>query len=187
MSTTLMGFCTDRWASNGQVYWPIDWPPERTGEHYLDHQEEREARLARRRHLESVNGGIHSVVMPTVAVATGATKFVRAFQLIRRQFVGQAAKAERIGPNSVGSRADLHIQLRDRGFTYHATTKGGYVRYTHSNGSNVYIRPNGQVLRTGPPRTPAGGGKAYNPRVDAFGNRIQSHNPAEFVTPLQGG
>ena len=81
------------------------------------------------------------------------------------------------------SRADFHIQVRSQGYHYHHTTKGGYVLYRH-NGAQIWIRPNGQVIRTGPPVPPSGGGKMYNPRVDPSGNSITTHNPNEFVGPL---
>ena len=86
----------------------------------------------------------------------------------------------------IGNRDDLLNQLRENGFTYHSTTKGGYIRYTHGDGREVWIRPNGEVVRLGPKITPAGGGKAYKPRIDANGNRIDTHNPGEFVDPLPG-
>jgi RHS repeat-associated protein len=47
-------------------------------------------------------------------------------------------------------RADFHVQMRSQGYQYHHTTQGGYVLYRHPNGSQVWIRPNGQVIRTGP-------------------------------------
>ena len=78
------------------------------------------------------------------------------------------------------------MDLRGKGFEYHSTSKGGYVRYRHPGGSEVYIRPNGEVGRLGPKVTPGGGGKPYHPRVDANGNRIDTHNPGEFVAPLPG-
>jgi hypothetical protein len=97
----------------------------------------------------------------------------------------KAAKGN-AGAAPLTSRADFHIQLRSQGYQYHHTTKGGYVLYRHPNGSQIWIRPNGQVIRTGPPVTPSGGGKAYPPRVDASGNTITTHDPNEFVEPLPG-
>jgi RHS repeat-associated protein len=82
------------------------------------------------------------------------------------------------------SRADFHIGLRNRGFRYHGTTRGGYVQYRRPDGSIVWVRPNGQVIRLGPKVPPSGGGKPYNPRVDADGNLIGTHNPPEFISPI---
>ena len=48
----------------------------------------------------------------------------------------------------------------------------------------VWVRPNGQVIRLGPKVPPSGGGKPYNPRVDADGNLIGTHNPPEFISPI---
>ncbi len=84
------------------------------------------------------------------------------------------------------SRADCHINLRKAGFDYHSTSKGGYVRYKHADGSEVYLRPNGEVVRMGPKVTPSGGGKPYAPRIDSSGNRIDTHNTGEYVSPLPG-
>jgi len=84
------------------------------------------------------------------------------------------------------SRADCHINLRKAGFDYHSTSKGGYVRYKHPDGSEVYLRPNGEVVRLGPKVPPSGGGKPFAPRIDSNGNRIDTHNTGEFVSPLPG-
>ncbi len=49
------------------------------------------------------------------------------------------------------SRAGFHIQVRSQGYQYPQyphTTQGGYVLYRHPNGSQIWIRPNGQVIRT---------------------------------------
>ena len=78
------------------------------------------------------------------------------------------------------------MELRNHGFEYHSTTKGGYVQYRHADGSRVWIRPDGEVLRLAPKVAPADGGKWYNPRIDINGNPIDTHNPGEFVVPLPG-
>ena len=100
-----------------------------------------------------------------------------------KNWVGKLGKPKSL---SCLNRMDFHKKLRDRGFVYHGTTKGGFVRYRNTNGSEVWIRPNGEVIRLGPKVKPTGGGKAYHPRVDASGNPIDTHNPGEFVEPLPG-
>src|SRR5262249_39102874 len=85
-------------------------------------------------------------------------------------------------PNLQGmSRSDAHITIRNRGFQYHGTTRGGYVRYTHADGSEIWIRPNGEVMRYGSPIE----GRPGHPRLDRFGNPAD-HPADEFVSPLPG-
>jgi hypothetical protein len=90
-------------------------------------------------------------------------------------------------PNLAGmSRADAHIAIRQAGYTYHGTSAGGYVRYRHPSGAEIQIRPNGEIIRLGPPVTPQGGGRPYHPRIDYQGNPIPTHSTGEFVPPLLG-
>jgi hypothetical protein len=85
-------------------------------------------------------------------------------------------------PNLQGmSRADAHIAIRNKGFQYHGTTSGGYVRYRHSDGSEIWIRPNGEVMRLGP-KPP---GQPNRPRYDPSGN-VADHPQGEFLPPLPG-
>jgi hypothetical protein len=86
------------------------------------------------------------------------------------------------GPVPKITRADFHITLRSQGYEFHHTTRGGYVLYRHTNGSQIWIKPNGQVIRLGPPIP----GSAYRPRIDASGNPIITHDPNEFVAGLPG-
>ena len=53
-------------------------------------------------------------------------------------------------------------------------------------GAEIHIRPNGEVVRLGPPVAPQGGGRLYRPRVDYKGNPLSTHNTGEFVSPLPG-
>ena len=75
------------------------------------------------------------------------------------------------------SRADLHVELRNGGFAYHHTTQNGYVLYKHQNGCDVWIRPNGEVLRMGA-KIP---GKKFRPRTNALPG---THTTDEFVDPM---
>jgi hypothetical protein len=85
-------------------------------------------------------------------------------------------------PNLQGmSRADAHIAIRNQGFQYHGTTSGGYVRYRHPDGSDIWIRPNGEVMRLGP-KPP---GQPNRPRYDSSGN-LADHPQGEFLPPLPG-
>jgi RHS repeat-associated protein len=79
------------------------------------------------------------------------------------------------------SRADAHIAIRSQGFQCHGTTRGGYVRYRHPDGSEVWIRPNGEVIRLGPKPL----GQPHRPRYDPSGN-VGKHPQGEFLPPLPG-
>src|SRR5262249_33769607 len=82
-------------------------------------------------------------------------------------------------PNLQGmSRVEAHIAIRNQGFEYHGTTRGGYVRYRHADGSEIWIRPNGEVMRYGPRVE----GRPGHPRLDRFGNPAD-HPADEFVPP----
>ena len=94
---------------------------------------------------------------------------------------GVVAKATRM------NRADFHKLVRDRGFRYHNTTKGGYVRYDHPDGSRIWVRPDGQVIRLGPKIFPPGGGKGYRPHVDRDGKPVDTHDPDEWIQLLPQG
>ncbi len=82
------------------------------------------------------------------------------------------------------SRADFHITVRKKGYDFHAMTKDGYIQYRNTDGSRIWVRPDGEVIRLGPKVTPTEGGKRYRPRIDTTGNRIGTHNPGEFISPL---
>jgi len=85
-------------------------------------------------------------------------------------------------PNLQGmDRADAHIAIRSQGFQLHGTTSGGYVRYRHPDGSEIWIRPNGEVMRLGP-RPP---GQRHRPRYDSSGN-VGVYPQGEFLPPLPG-
>ena len=62
--------------------------------------------------------------------------------------------------------------LKGKGFQYKGRTEGGYEKYYHPDGSQVQIRPNGEITRSAPN---AGGG--YRPRVDQFGKVIPRSSP----------
>jgi RHS repeat-associated protein len=79
------------------------------------------------------------------------------------------------------SRAEAHKTIRNQGFEYHGTTRGGYVRYRHPDGSEIWIRPNGEVMRLGP-KPP---GQPNRPRYDSRGN-VADHPQGECLPPLPG-
>jgi len=86
-------------------------------------------------------------------------------------------------PNLSGrTEAEALEELKNIGFVYKSTTKGGYQQFKHPDGSIVWIRPNGEVTRSGPVVL-SSEGKKYNPRFDQHGNKINvdKHNTGEFL------
>jgi len=68
--------------------------------------------------------------------------------------------------------------LDDAGFEYHHTTRGGYRQWIHPDGSQVWVKPNGEIVRLGP-KVKGRSGKAHRPRFDQHGKRTQSHSTGE--------
>ncbi len=143
--------------------------------------------------LKNLDNAIRASMDLQIAYATGIRN------ALTTGYNNSTVTAEGLGMAAVGmvaagsvrffrnmSRADCHMNLRNSGFDYQSTSKGGYVRYKHPDGSEVYLRPNGEVVRLGPKVTPSGGGKPYAPRVDSSGNRIDTHSTGEYVSSLPG-
>lgn len=85
-------------------------------------------------------------------------------------------------PNLNGkSQEEAEQELNDAGFIQGNTSAGGYARWRHPDGSDVYIRPNGEVIRLGPKVAPTGGGKMYHPHYDPDGQITQEHNTGETI------
>lgn len=86
-------------------------------------------------------------------------------------------------PNLTGLPAITAAQkIADAGFELRSSTKGGYLRYVHQDGSKLWIKPTGEVVRLGPKIT-SGGGKKYNPRYDQAGRLTKSHSTGEVIGP----
>jgi len=71
--------------------------------------------------------------------------------------------------------------LKTSGFEYRGKTEGGYEKHYHLDGSRVHIRPDGEIVRTGPKMTPQAGGKKYRPRIGPDSNPTTSHNTGETL------
>jgi hypothetical protein len=80
------------------------------------------------------------------------------------------------------SREEAVDELEESGFEHQGETEGGYDKWYHPDGSRIQIRPNGEVVRTGPKTTPEEGGKKYRPRYDQNGNKTDSHNTGEKLS-----
>ncbi|MEU7749689.1 polymorphic toxin-type HINT domain-containing protein, partial [Nonomuraea sp. NPDC049158] len=93
------------------------------------------------------------------------------------------------GPCSVATLPNLHgkslaeaeQEIYSRGFTFKSETKGGYRRYDHSDGSVLWIRPNGEVQRIGPKIDPGPNQKNYSVRYGPDGKVATGHSTGEFV------
>jgi hypothetical protein len=79
------------------------------------------------------------------------------------------------------SRSDVDVFLRSLGAEVR-TTAGGYTRYTFSDSSEVWIRPNGEVVRL-PQRTydPQGQRTNKGMRLDENGVLTRLHSTGECV------
>jgi len=79
--------------------------------------------------------------------------------------------------------------LGDNGFGKTKTTKGGYQQWDHEDGSQVWVRPNGEIVRTGPKRPQKNNpnGKKVRDRYGPDGNVIphepgkDNHNTGEKI------
>ena len=79
------------------------------------------------------------------------------------------------------TREQAEKELEDAGFIPHSTSAGGYERLKHPDGSEIYIRPNGEVIRLGPKVT-GQGGKKYHPRVGPDGQPGSEHSTGETLS-----
>ncbi|MFB6833393.1 polymorphic toxin-type HINT domain-containing protein [Streptomyces hydrogenans] len=88
-------------------------------------------------------------------------------------------------PNLNGKTVqEARAEIERGGFVFHSESGSGYIRYRHADGSEMYIRPDGEVMRLAPKVRPASGmGKSYHPRLDPEGRVTQNHDPkTEMVT-----
>jgi beta-lactam-binding protein with PASTA domain len=90
-------------------------------------------------------------------------------------------------PNLTGTtRSEASVILANQGFQFKTKTQGGYETFQHLDGSQIHIRPNGEIVRTGP-KIRAANGKSYRRRYNQYGNQIEfvpganTHNTGEIV------
>ncbi|HEY6805045.1 MAG TPA: RHS repeat-associated core domain-containing protein [Pyrinomonadaceae bacterium] len=123
-----------------------------------------------------------AVVQDIYAILTGAVKSFLEWRAQKAIRDAAASAAERL-PNLTGkTRTEARKILEEGGFENKGTTSGGYEKWYHEDGSRVQIRPNGEVVRSGPKITPTGGGPKYRPRIGQDGNPTSSHNTGEKVS-----
>ena len=70
--------------------------------------------------------------------------------------------------------------MEEQGFKYKKRTKGGYEKFHHPDGSRIYIRPNGEIVRTGK-KVISKEGRKYAPRISPGGKRTESHSTGEKI------
>ncbi|MBW4596464.1 MAG: PASTA domain-containing protein [Brasilonema angustatum HA4187-MV1] len=86
------------------------------------------------------------------------------------------------------TRLEARTILISQGFEFKTSTTGGYETYEHPDGSVIHIRPNGEIVRSGP-KIKGNNRKYYRRRYDQFGSQIQfipganTHSTGEIVIP----
>jgi RHS repeat-associated protein len=123
-----------------------------------------------------------SIFQDVYAIFRGAVSSFAAWRAARAAEEAARSAAERL-PNLAGkTRTDARQALKDVGFENKGTTPGGYEKWYHPDGSRVQIRPDGEVVRSAPKTSPAGGGAKYRPRIGPDGKPTTSHNTGEKVS-----
>jgi len=84
------------------------------------------------------------------------------------------------------SRGELDTQLKEKGFELKSKTKGGYDLYKNAAGEEVWIRPDGEVIRCIKEPIPNAGPndkQFYNRRYQWNGEPVPNdgHNTGQFV------
>ncbi|GAA0354611.1 hypothetical protein NE235_36235 [Actinoallomurus spadix] len=89
------------------------------------------------------------------------------------------------------SLEEAERELAEHGFTFKREAPSGYRLYVAADGSEIWIRPDGEVIRTGPKIDPGPNKRNYRyrydqngnllPRNDANGNPLNNHNTGERV------
>ena len=76
-------------------------------------------------------------------------------------------------PDQTGKTlSEVIIILESYGFQFQTSTKGNYQSFEHPDGSIIHIRPNGEIVRTGP-KIRGTDGKTYRRRYNRDGNQIK--------------
>jgi RHS repeat-associated protein len=129
--------------------------------------------------------GVTFFSRPAVPVSTTPPPLPRLLTTPTPVSLEADALAAKTLPKVPTTRADLHIDLRTKGFEYKSTSGGGYVTYKHADGWVVTVKPTGEVIPTS--RATSQTGKTYNQRTDYDGNRLpdQSHSTDHFVETLE--
>jgi RHS repeat-associated protein len=120
--------------------------------------------------IAGVTGGATSAVLKGLSEGLGIAAKATVITLELNRSAASAL------PDLTGlTREAARDILEENGFKNKGTTPGGYEKWYHPDGSRVQIRPDGEIVRTGPKVD------GYRPRIDAEGNRTDSHNTGERV------
>lgn len=92
--------------------------------------------------------------------------------------------------NRLSAVPDLHgyaidrveATMRGAGFSFRSQTSGGYRRYTAGDGSEIWIRPDGEVQRLGPKVSPGPNQRSYRQRYGPDGAVTKDHSTGERVS-----
>lgn len=106
------------------------------------------------------------------------------------QMLAEDARTEAASRVGAAAVPDLHGKslkaaedvLTGHKFAFAKETGGGYRCYASPDGSEIWIRPDGEVVRTGPKVDPGPNQKNYRDRYDQYGNRLPRHD--EHGNPL---
>ena len=106
---------------------------------------------------------------PTQSVSSGSGRLGLPAGRTPQQTFGDIGSLEGL------SMRQTRTFLGSHGFRFHGRTRGGYTHFrgpgTGSTRLEVVIRPNGQVVRSGP----------SGARYDAFGKQVSNHTSGEFL------
>ncbi|MEU6748497.1 PASTA domain-containing protein [Spirillospora sp. NPDC046719] len=116
-------------------------------------------------------------VQPSDADTQGLEKSLEGAVKGNREDIGAARLPDLNGK----SLEEAERELADQGFTLQGETADGYRHYTNPDGSEVWIRPDGEVQRLGPKIDPGPNQKNYHPRYGPDGLRTQQHSTGERV------
>ena len=76
--------------------------------------------------------------------------------------------------------SEAESALKNSGFVFKSLTAGGYHQWRHTDGSVIWIRPNGEIVRPGP-KIRSSGGRMFAPRFNQRGERVTEHNTQEYL------
>lgn len=85
--------------------------------------------------------------------------------------------ASRVPDLSGMSNGEAQRALAASGFAFRHQTQGGYREFRHEDGSRIWIRPNGEVVRLSPKIT----GQKQRSRYAPSGMITESHSTGEKI------
>ena len=71
--------------------------------------------------------------------------------------------------------------ILEAGFSPRSRTRGGYIEFRHPDGSKLWVRPTGELVRMGPKVQSTMFRRFYNPRFDQHGKPTELHSTGEVL------